>query len=110
MIAFASSITDPEMYDRAARPGIERAREADSAVLAGAAAGSIFRSYNLLMDQAAELEDLEALVLLHQDSELVGTDFCARIRPVLADPDVGVIGCVGAVGVRSIAWWEGSVT
>ena len=28
----------------------------------------------------------------------------------LADPDVGVIGCVGAIGVRSIAWWEGSVT
>ena len=26
------------------------------------------------------------------------------------DPDVGVVGCVGAIGVRSIAWWEGSVT
>jgi Glycosyltransferase like family len=23
---------------------------------------------------------------------------------------VGVVGCVGAIGVRSIAWWEGSVT
>jgi hypothetical protein len=26
------------------------------------------------------------------------------------DPTVGVLGCVGAVGVRTIAWWEGSVT
>src|SRR5437588_386629 len=24
--------------------------------------------------------------------------------------DVGVVGCVGAIGVRNIAWWEGSVT
>jgi hypothetical protein len=28
----------------------------------------------------------------------------------MRDEDVGVVGVVGAVGVRSIAWWEGSVT
>ena len=27
-----------------------------------------------------------------------------------ADPDVAIVGCAGAVGVRSIAWWEGAVT
>jgi hypothetical protein len=32
------------------------------------------------------------------------------LRRALEHPDVGVVGCVGAVGVRSIAWWEGSVT
>ena len=36
-------------------------------------------------------------------------DFCAKVREALRDPDVGVVGCVGAIGVRSIAWWEGSV-
>ena len=35
---------------------------------------------------------------------------CAKLRETLKDPDVGVVGCVGAIGVRSIAWWEGSVT
>ncbi|MGH2872036.1 MAG: glycosyltransferase, partial [Solirubrobacteraceae bacterium] len=50
------------------------------------------------------------LVLVHQDAELVDEDFCRRIRPWLADPSVGVIGSVGAIGVRSIAWWEGSVS
>ena len=74
------------------------------------AAGSIFRSYNLLLDKAAELDDLEALVLVHQDAEIVSADFCEKVRGALSDPDVGVVGCVGAVGVRSIAWWEGSVT
>jgi hypothetical protein len=29
---------------------------------------------------------------------------------VLRDDQVGVVGCVGAVGVRSIAWWEGSAS
>ena len=110
MIAFASSITDPSIYHRCAEPGIERAREPDSEVLARAAAGSLFRSYNLLLDLAAELDELEALVLLHQDAEIVDPSFCEKLREAIADPDVGVVGCVGAIGVRSIAWWEGSVT
>lgn len=74
------------------------------------AAGSIFRSYNLLLDLAARCEDLEALVLVHEDAEILDADFCARLRLALDQPDVGVVGCVGAVGVRSIAWWEGSQT
>jgi len=110
MIAFGCSITEPEVYERCAGPGIERAKESDSVVLARSAAGSIFRSYNLLLDLAAEYEDLEALVLVHQDAELVDEDACARMREVLRDPEVGVAGLVGAIGVRSIAWWDGSVT
>jgi Glycosyltransferase like family len=110
MIAFASSITDPALYRKAAEPGIRLVAEPDSLVLANAAAGSIFRSYNLILDSVADRADLEALVLLHQDAEIVSPDFCAKLREALRDPDVGVVGCVGAVGVRSIAWWEGSVT
>jgi Glycosyltransferase like family len=110
VIVFASSITDAEVYERAAAPGIRLAAEPDSEVLANAAAGSIFRSYNLIMDTVADREDLEALVLIHQDAEIADPGFCAELRRRLADPDVGVVGCVGAIGVRSIAWWEGSVT
>ncbi len=110
MIAFASAIVVPDVYESCAKPGIELAREPDSAVLAHAADGSLFRNYNLILDKAAELDDLEALVLLHQDTEIVDSDFCAKVRDALADPEVGVAGCVGAIGVRSIAWWEGSVT
>ena len=32
------------------------------------------------------------------------------MRKGLRDPEVGVLGCAGAVGVRNIAWWDGSVT
>jgi hypothetical protein len=110
VIAFGCAITAPDVYDRHARPGIERAAEPDSPVLAYRATASIFRSYNILLDRAAAMDGLEALVLVHQDTEITDGDFCAKVRAGLADPEVGVLGCVGAVGVRSIAWWEGSVT
>jgi hypothetical protein len=110
VILFAASITDPDVYRRCAEPGIRLAAEPDSEVLANAAAGSIFRSYNLILDAAAARDDLDALVLVHQDAEIQDAAFCAKLRRALSDPDVGVVGCVGAIGVRSIAWWEGSVT
>ena len=110
MIAFGCPITNPDEYARCAEPGIRRAVEPDSVVSAEPSVGSLFKSYNHLLDKAAELDDLEAMVLLHQDTELVDSDFCAKVREALKDPEVGVVGCVGSIGVRSIAWWEGSVT
>ena len=110
MILFGTAVTDPEIYKRYAQPGIRLVAEPDSKVIANVAAGSLFRSYNLLLDTAKEHTSLEALVLVHQDAELVDPGFCPKLREALADPEVGVIGCVGAIGVRSIAWWEGAVT
>jgi Glycosyltransferase like family len=110
MIAFGCSITEPEVYAQCAERGLRLVAEPGSKIIANSAAGSLFRSYNLIMDGASGLEDLEALVLVHQDAEIVDPDFCGKLREALADPDVGVVGCVGALDVRSIAWWEGSVT
>jgi hypothetical protein len=110
MIAFGSSITKPDVYRRCAEPGIRRAAEPDSEILPMESVGSIFRSYNALLDRFAGREDLEALVLVHQDAEIIEPDFCRIVRSALSDPEVGLVGCVGAVGVRSIAWWEASVT
>ncbi len=109
MIAFGSAITKPDVYRGCAEVGIRLAAEPDSVVYGLPSVGSIFQSYNALLDKAAEHEDLEALVLVHQDAEIVDHDFCPRVRQALSDPDVGIVGCVGAIGVRSIAWWEGSV-
>jgi hypothetical protein len=110
MIAFGTAITKPDVYRRCAEPGIRRAAEPDSRIDAMPATGSIFHSYNALLDRAAAWADLEALVLVHQDTELADADLCAKLRAALRDPGVGLVGCVGAIGVRSIAWWEGSVT
>jgi glycosyl transferase family 2 len=110
MILFGSAVTDSVTYDRCARKGIDRVREADSVVLPHQSMGTLFKNYNLILDLAAEHEDLEALVLLHQDAEIDDDDFCATIRAGLADPEVAIVGCAGAIGVRSIAWWDGAVT
>jgi hypothetical protein len=110
MIVLGCSITDPAKYQRAAERGFERVTEPDSEVIANAAAGSLFRSYNLIMDQVADRDNVEALVLAHQDAEIDDPQFCAKLRASLQDPEVGVVGCVGAIDARSIAWWEGSVT
>jgi GT2 family glycosyltransferase len=110
MVVFASAVTSPDTYERCAAPGIRLASEPDSVVIAHPAQGSIFRNYNAIMDQAASVAGLEALVLLHQDAEIVDPGFCRKLRSALADPQVGVVGCVGSVGARTIAWWEGSVT
>jgi hypothetical protein len=109
LIAFASAITKPDIYRRTAEPGIRRVAEADSAIIAADSVGSIFASYNALLERAARLDGLEALVLLHQDTEIMDPDFCGKVREALSDSDVGVVGCVGAIDVRTIAWWEGSV-
>jgi hypothetical protein len=110
MIAFGSSITKPDVYAECAESGISRVAERDSEVCPMPAVGSIFASYNALLDHFAPRSNLEALVLVHQDAEIVDADFCSIVRRAIRDPDVGVVGCVGAVGVRSIAWWEASVT
>lgn len=110
MIAFGCSILMPEVYDRRAKVGLELAAERDSKIFAHAASGSIARSFNLMLDQAEALDLLEALVLVHEDAEIVDPSFCSKVRSAFEDPQVAVVGCVGATGVRDIAWWDGSVT
>jgi hypothetical protein len=110
MIAFGASIGEPEPYRRYAEPGIRRTAEADSKLLAFAAVGPPARTYNLLLDAAAALPGLEALVLVHPHTEIADPDFCRKLRRAFADPDVAVVGCAGASGVDSIAWWEGEVS
>lgn len=110
MVAIGSAITSLEKYEKYAVPGIELAKEPDTEVLSFGSTGTLFRSYNLLLDQAAKMEDLEFLVLIHQDAEIIDPEFVPKIREAMKDPDVALVGCAGAIGVRSIAWWEGAVT
>jgi hypothetical protein len=110
MIAFGCSVTSPEVYERCAGPGIRLAAEPDSELIVDAAAGSVARSYNLILDRAGQHGDLEGVVLVHQDAEIVDHELCSKLRQAFADPEVAVVGCVGAVGAQTIAWWEGSAT
>jgi hypothetical protein len=109
VIAFGASIQGAEAYARYAEPGIRLAAEPGSEVYAFASVEPLARTYNLILDAAAEREELEALVLVHTHTEITDPQFCAKLREALRDPAVAVAGCAGATGVRGIAWWEGKV-
>jgi hypothetical protein len=109
MIAFASAVKEPDAYRDHAGPGISRAAEPGSAIHVIAATTSICRNYNVLLDLAARSEDLEALVIVDEDTEIADRDLCARLRAAFADPEVAVVGCAGATGVSGVAWWEGDL-
>jgi hypothetical protein len=110
VIVFACAVGEAEPYARYAEPGIRRVAEPDSEVVAFAAVDPVSRTYNLLLEAAASHRDLEALVLVHPHTELLESEFCATVRQALADPQVAILGAVGASGVSSLAWWEGSVS
>lgn len=107
MIGFATCVGSAEKYRRYALPGLRRACEPDSLIAEASTSTSIFEAYNEILEAFAERSDLEALVLLHEDTEIVDGGFCARLRARLADPRVAIVGVVGARGVRGLAWWEG---
>lgn len=108
MIAFGVAIASQEKFDRWARPGIERVAEPDSLLITRHGYDSIQAPYNEILDEAARFAELEAVVLLHEDTEIVDPDFCAKLRQAFAEPSVGAIGPIGGRGVDSIAWWRAS--
>lgn len=107
MIAFATCVGSEQTYRSRALAGLRLAAEPDSLVAETSTDRSIFAAYNEVLDALAERDDLEALVLLHDDTEIVDPDFCAKVRARLAEGDIAVIGVVGARDARSLRWWEG---
>lgn len=108
MIVFGVAVSDEQKFRRWAVPGIERVAASDSQVITKHGFDSIQRPYNLILDEAARIPDLEAVVLLHQDTEIDDPLLLRKIRGAFADPAIAALGAVGATGVESIAWWEGS--
>lgn len=108
MLAFASVIASEEKYQRFAAAGLRRVAEPDSVIAESSDASSMCTALNEVLDAFREREDLEALVLLHEDTEIRDAEFCSKIRRRLAEDDVGVVGVVGARGVRSLEWWNGT--
>lgn len=109
MIAFATAIGTREVFERHARPGVAACSEPGSP-LAEIECDSLFTGYNEALDHFATVEDLEALVLLHEDVELCDPGICDVLRARFAsDPAIAVIGAIGARGVRSLCWWEGEM-
>lgn len=108
MLAFGCATTNEAEYLAYAAPTTERLSETSSLIMRRHGYDSIHEPYNDMLAAAGERDDLEALVLLHQDLSIGDPHFTERVRAVLAaDERVAVVGAVGARNVTGLAWWEG---
>ena len=103
MIAFATYGS----FGARALQGLKLVAEPDSLFIEAVSEHSIFDAYNEVLDELAARDELEALVLLHDDAEVVDPALCEKLRARLADPEVAIVGVVGARNVRNLAWWNG---
>jgi hypothetical protein len=110
MIAFASCIGSMEKFSTQTAPSLNRALETDSVFAELTTDTSIHEVYNEALEHFSTVDGLEALVLLHDDVEVLAPErFCARVREILADPSIAIAGVVGARDVHGLAWWEGTI-
>ena len=66
---------------------------------------SIASAYNQILDTATRLDDLEAVVLLHDDVEIVDPVWRPKLLRAFASPGTAVVGVIGASGKGGMAWF-----
>lgn len=62
-------------------------------------------AYNTILD-AYRGRGMDAVVLLHDDLEMVDPDAEEKILGAFAEPDVAIVGVCGGKGDQSLAWWD----
>lgn len=102
-VYYGVCIGTEEKYRRCAVPGLELVG-AMGRTIESRDNDSIFPAYNGILDEVRDKPDLEALVLLHEDLELLDPNFEAKARAALANPAVAVAGAIGGRGVRGVRW------
>jgi hypothetical protein len=82
-------------------------RTRDRPMIALAGQPGIVTAYNTIIDAYSwpYQDELDALILLHDDLEITDPDAEAKLLAPLADPDVALVGVAGGGG-DSIYWWN----
>ncbi len=62
-------------------------------------------AYNTILD-AYRGRGLDAVILLHDDLEIVDPDAETKFLAALTDPDVAMVGVCGGRGDTSLSWWN----
>lgn len=105
MIAFGCAIASEQKFERFALKGIERVGDPHAPLFTRRGRRCIFTAYNEILEEAGADPRIEALALLHEDTEIRDDRFDEKVRWALSDPDVAIVGTIGAVGVQGIDWW-----
>lgn len=83
----------------------------DRVVLAVSGQTSITKAYNGILNYFARPElvaDVDALVLQHDDLEIIDPNAEEKILRAVAPRDVALAGVAGGSGAQSLAWWNGT--
>ncbi len=107
MIVFGACVGNQAEFESICLPGIARTFRDGDAIATTSSDRSIFEACNEILDAFRDRTDLEALVLLHDDTEITSPRFRDRVAQAFAAPDVAIAGVAGGSGMRGIAWWEG---
>lgn len=107
MFAFGVCVGDDNKYQVYARVGILGVSEPDSVVIELRDQVSIHAAYNAILDNVRGMAGLEGLILLHDDLEIKDRDLLTKLRAIFSDPEIAIVGAIGAVGVTTLSWWIG---
>ncbi len=107
MIIFGCCVPTARVrYDQVAGPAIDKIAVPDDLILVEDGSEGIAIAYNRIIDRARLEPECQALVLLHDDLEIVDSNFRAKLLGSLRETDVGLVGVIGGARLSSLAWWE----
>lgn len=109
MIVFATCVGYPEKLEKHAAPGLEYSMgdEPYKHWRLPSNGRDIFPVYGAAMRRGNGQKRMEALVLMHDDLEFCDRELAAKIRLLMSDPSIAIVGCIGSRGATSLAWWAG---
>jgi hypothetical protein len=102
-LAYGVCVGPSGKFEQLAKPGIERV-DPGAPLLARYDQRSIFEAYNSMIDEAVAL-GASGLVLIHDDVVLRDLQLPSKLTALFADPTIGIVGAIGASGVKSLDWW-----
>lgn len=105
MIVYGVCVGDDHRYRTIAGSSLADVVEPEDRVVLRRGQTSIFGAYDSILDEVAGLDDVEAVVLLHEDVR-VGRELPRQVRQAVTQPDVAVAGAVGSRFPPSLEWWR----
>lgn len=95
-----------ERFRRVVLPALKASLKATDEIDARPGSGGLAATYNEILSRARVLPDLAAVVLMHDDVEIIDPNFRAKVLAASRKDNVGIVGVVGGSGLRSAKWWE----
>ncbi len=103
MVAYGCCVGSDEKFDRYVLP--HALLHHDSIIYTCREQNSIALPYNSMLDDALD-DDVDVLILQHDDLEIVDPDGEEKLVKALADPSVVLAGVAGGSAGGGLAWWN----